>query len=251
MTGDQTGITSTLNLCTPEQHLQRHFLLPMHMPASLSDEDRRYLDSKGVFTLPGKEACYSLIRAYFRHVHPIMPIIEADRLLYAFRAGRLQDYNVLLVWSVFFVAVNVFSLTWFDLDGKLKRAVYPDIHMRERRLRVPQSNESRHVLPRKSAIQPQRRKRQNHPPAILPPPRLLALRNRPTRPTLVLDRHLRQHLPNPRPTPKPRQHIINPRPQLLHHRPTAASLASTMVDLLLPRPLDESYPGTADADRSE
>lgn len=79
----------------------------MHMPASLSNEDRQYLASKGVFTLPGKEACDSLIRAYFRHVHPIMPIIEADQLLGAVAAGRLGDYNVLLMWSVFFVAVNV------------------------------------------------------------------------------------------------------------------------------------------------
>lgn len=110
--GDQTGITSTLDLCSPEQHLPRHLLLPMHMPAaslsdSLSDQDRQYLASKGVFTLPGKEACDSLIRAYFRHVHPIMPIIEADGLLGAVAAGRFEDYNVLLVWSVFFAAVNV------------------------------------------------------------------------------------------------------------------------------------------------
>lgn len=79
----------------------------MHMSSSLSSEDREYLASKGVFTLPGKEACDSLIRAYFRHVHPIMPIVEADGLLGAVAAGRLGGYNILLVWSVFFAAVNV------------------------------------------------------------------------------------------------------------------------------------------------
>lgn len=36
-----------------------------------------------------------------------MPIIEADRLLNVFHSGRLRDYNVLLLWSIFFVAVNV------------------------------------------------------------------------------------------------------------------------------------------------
>lgn len=84
-----------------------HFLVPMQVPASLSDEDRAYLGNKGVFTLPGNEACHSLIRAYFCHVHPIMPIIEADHLLNALDSGRLRDYNVLLLWSVFFAAVNV------------------------------------------------------------------------------------------------------------------------------------------------
>lgn len=79
----------------------------MHVPASLSDEDRAYLGNKGVFSLPGNEACNSLVRAYFCHVHPIMPIIEADHLLNTFHSGRLGDYNVLLLWSMFFAAVNV------------------------------------------------------------------------------------------------------------------------------------------------
>ena len=79
----------------------------MHVSASLSDEDRMYLENKGVFTLPGKEAYDSLIRAYFRHVHPIMPIIEADHLLNTLQNGQLKDYNALLLWSIFFVAVNV------------------------------------------------------------------------------------------------------------------------------------------------
>lgn len=127
--GDQTGITSTLDRCSPEQHLPRHLLLPMHMPASLSDQDRQYLASKGVFTLPGKEACDSMIRAYFRHVHPIMPIVEADGLLNAVAKGRLGDYNVLLVWSVFFAAVNV-GLTILGWTG-LTRAVHSDTDMPE------------------------------------------------------------------------------------------------------------------------
>lgn len=40
-------------------------------------------------------------------MHPIMPIVEADGLLGAVAAGRLGGYNILLVWSVFFAAVNV------------------------------------------------------------------------------------------------------------------------------------------------
>lgn len=97
--------------------------MPWHVPASLSDEDRAYLGNKGVFTLPGNETCYSLVRAYFCHVHPIMPIIEADYLLNAFHSGRLRDYNVLLLWSIFFVAVNVLLICRF-LSHKCSRIEY-------------------------------------------------------------------------------------------------------------------------------
>lgn len=122
--GDQTGLTSTLDLCSAGHRLPQHFLIPTHMPASLADEDRLYLGNKGVFTLPGKEACESLIRAYFRHVHPIMPIVEAGQLLYALQSGRLQDYNILLIWSVFFVAVNVL----IRLKNLSMLGVYKDHH---------------------------------------------------------------------------------------------------------------------------
>lgn len=70
-----------------------------------------------------------MIRAYFRHVHPIMPIVEADGLLNAVAKGRLGDYNVLLVWSVFFAAVNV-GLTILGWTG-LTRAVHSDTDMPE------------------------------------------------------------------------------------------------------------------------
>lgn len=102
-------MTSTLDLCSSGRRLPQHLLIRTHIPASLADEDRQYLGSKGVFTLPGMEVCENLIRAYFRHVHPIMPIVEADQLLNALQFGRLQDYNILLLWSVFFVAVNVLA----------------------------------------------------------------------------------------------------------------------------------------------
>ncbi|PWY88639.1 hypothetical protein BO94DRAFT_515460 [Aspergillus sclerotioniger CBS 115572] len=128
-TGDKTGITSTLTLCTPGESLPRHLLIPSHAPTSLSEEDRAYLTSKGVFSLPGEEACNSLLQAYFRHVHPIMPVIEADHILHFFHIGRLCEYNLLLVWSVFFVAVNFVPYNICELEGyesrkAMKAAMY-------------------------------------------------------------------------------------------------------------------------------
>lgn len=104
--GEQTGPTSALNICSPDHLLPKHFLIPLHR-THLSDEDQDFLRRKGVFTLPSTSACDSMIEAYLVHVHPILPVIEADVLVYHHQAGKLQDYNLLLLWSVFFVAVNV------------------------------------------------------------------------------------------------------------------------------------------------
>lgn len=118
--GDQIGLTSALNICSPERTLPRHFLIPSYISTSLSDDDREYLDRKGVFTLPGNEACASLLRAYFYHVHPIMPVVEVDHFLNNFHAGRLQEQNILLVWCVFFAAVNVRSIFLAINDGAVE-----------------------------------------------------------------------------------------------------------------------------------
>lgn len=117
--GEHTGLTSTLDICLSDQSLSRHFLIPSDTLPSLPEEDRNYLRMKGVFKLPGSDACSSLLRAYFYHVHPIMPVIEADLMLSYYQAGRLHEYNTLLLWSVFLVTVNVSHLMSQSIAAKL------------------------------------------------------------------------------------------------------------------------------------
>ncbi|KAL4774361.1 fungal-specific transcription factor domain-containing protein [Aspergillus nidulans var. acristatus] len=116
-TGDKTGITSTLSLLSSGESLPQHLFIPSRNSTSLSEEDRNYLASKGVLNLPSSDACQCLLQAYFRHVHTIMPIVEADQILRFFQAGRLQEYNLLLVWSVFFVAVNFIPSNICEREG--------------------------------------------------------------------------------------------------------------------------------------
>ncbi|KAL4910973.1 hypothetical protein BDW74DRAFT_172427 [Aspergillus multicolor] len=128
-TGDKTGITSTLSLLSSGESLPQHLLIPSRVPTSLSDQDRHYLASKGVFNLPSSDTCQCLLQAYFRHVHTIMPIIEADQILHLFQTGRLHEYNLLLVWSVFFVAVNfvpssICEQAGYDSKKAMKAAMY-------------------------------------------------------------------------------------------------------------------------------
>lgn len=108
--GSQTGPAYTLDICSPEKPLSTHFLIPSRARSPLSNADRSYLEAKGVLTLPKAKSCESLLRAYLHHVHPIMPVIEVDHILEYQHNGRLHEYNILLLWSIFSAAVNVNAL---------------------------------------------------------------------------------------------------------------------------------------------
>lgn len=106
--GEAPGFSSVLDSCSPSQQpVARHILISSEVSTSLSKQDRDYLNFKGVFTLPQKSTCDDLLRAYFHHIHPIMPIVDAKVLLKFHQTGKTSEWNLLLLWSIFFVAVNV------------------------------------------------------------------------------------------------------------------------------------------------
>lgn len=119
--GEAPGFTSILDVCSPSQQPVARHILISEVPISLSDEDREYLRSKGVFTLPQKSTCNELLRAYFHHVHPIMPVVDASVLLKLHQTGKASEWNLLLLWSMFFVAANVgtCNLTMFLIQRLL------------------------------------------------------------------------------------------------------------------------------------
>ncbi|KAL6810268.1 fungal-specific transcription factor domain-containing protein [Trichoderma sp. SZMC 28015] len=119
--GSQTGPAYTLDICSPEKPLSTHFLIPSRGRSPLSSADRVYLEAKGVFTLPKTKSCESLLRAYLHHVHPIMPVIEVDHILEYQRNGRLHEYNILLLWSIFSAAVNFVSPEVYHQEGYKSR----------------------------------------------------------------------------------------------------------------------------------
>ncbi|KAE8337115.1 hypothetical protein BDV24DRAFT_140595 [Aspergillus arachidicola] len=130
-TGGQTGPTYALGLCSPEKSLPTHFLIPSHTQPPFSEADRHYLEAKGVLSLPGKESCEALLRAYLHHVHPIMPVIEVDNILNYQHNGRLHEYNILLLWSVFFAAVNFVPQNVFIQEGfKSRREMKATLYSR-------------------------------------------------------------------------------------------------------------------------
>lgn len=89
-----------------------------------------------------------MIEAYLLYVHPILPVIEVDVLLRHYRTGQLQEYNTLLLWSLFFVAVNVCrQVSCSPFANLTKHTVHSGTHMRARRLHVEEGNEICDVLP--------------------------------------------------------------------------------------------------------
>lgn len=81
------------------------------MPAAkqtiLTEDEKTFLRRKGVYSFLSETASDSLIRAYFHNVHPIMPILEADKLLEYHRSKRLQEYNLILLWGLYTISSNV------------------------------------------------------------------------------------------------------------------------------------------------
>lgn len=61
-----------------------------------------------------------MVEAYLLHVHPILPVVEADVLLQHHQSGQLFSYNTLILWSLFFAAVNV--------SGEVRIPVFIDIN---------------------------------------------------------------------------------------------------------------------------
>lgn len=101
-TGDSPGFGAVFDICSPpDQPTPRHILLTSKTSVSLSPEDKAYLCYKGVFNMPQKETCDELLRAYFHHVHPIMPVIDVTTLPHLYPSGDGQPYNLILLWSIF------------------------------------------------------------------------------------------------------------------------------------------------------
>lgn len=73
----------------------------------LTSQDVAYLRSKGVFSVPDDNVCQALLKAYFIHIHPILPVVDAAAVLTSFRNGGASAVNLLLLWSMFSVAANV------------------------------------------------------------------------------------------------------------------------------------------------
>ncbi|KAH6657147.1 fungal-specific transcription factor domain-containing protein [Truncatella angustata] len=105
--GDQQGIGYILDIVGEPSMIPQHYALPyMAATQDLMPQDIAYLRSKGVFSVPTEPVCQALLAAYFQHIHPILPVVDAASVLTTFHNGGASAVNILLLWSMFSVAAN-------------------------------------------------------------------------------------------------------------------------------------------------
>ncbi|OAL30558.1 hypothetical protein AYO22_01510 [Fonsecaea multimorphosa] len=132
--GDRQGLVhSVMEICSGKRsNMSSGLWFQIRAPESekvWETHDWVYLQSKGAFDLPSIDVCDSLIRAYFEHVHPLLPIIDASHFLSQYTLKGASSMNLLLLWSVFLAAANFASPETLLTAGypsrkALKRAMY-------------------------------------------------------------------------------------------------------------------------------
>ena len=110
-----------LELCSDgQQPVRRHVLLPSHQ-SSLPEEDVEYLKRKGAFSVPQSETCKMLLRSYFHHIHPLLPVVDATSIMPLLADGQATRFNLLLLWSVFFSAMTFVPATCWENERYASR----------------------------------------------------------------------------------------------------------------------------------
>ncbi|RFU24442.1 hypothetical protein B7463_g11893, partial [Scytalidium lignicola] len=118
LTGAAPRFNSILNPHTPpQQPLIGHSTPLSSSSTSLPPEDREYLERKGVFSLPQHDTCAKLLQAYFHHVHLVMPVVDANIIINFSDPTKSCRCNLLLLWSMFFVAVNFIPADVWKEEG--------------------------------------------------------------------------------------------------------------------------------------
>ncbi|PKX97276.1 Zn(II)2Cys6 transcription factor [Aspergillus novofumigatus IBT 16806] len=127
-TGESLGFSAVLDVFAT-QAVPRHVFRPSSHP-SLTAQDVEYLKFKGCLALPSSDICRELLRAHFHHVHPILPVVDAAQVLkFEQQHDRPAEWNLLLLWSIFFVAVNFIPVETCTAAGyssrkEMKEAMY-------------------------------------------------------------------------------------------------------------------------------
>ena len=84
-----------------------HYLLPHPNSSEMPPQEEAFLEKAGAYQLPAEHICNALLRCYFRNVHQLLPIIDAQTFLQEYGQNRFANTSLLLLWSIFFASSNV------------------------------------------------------------------------------------------------------------------------------------------------
>jgi hypothetical protein len=106
--GENPGVTSIINVSSESQQaMPRHILLNPAPTVSISQVDHDYLRRKGALTLLENFSRKEILRAYFHHVHTILPVLDLSKLPELENITASPSSNMLLFWAMAVAAVNV------------------------------------------------------------------------------------------------------------------------------------------------
>ncbi|KAF5701109.1 cutinase transcription factor 1 beta [Fusarium mundagurra] len=96
------------------------FIIPL--PSSMRTGDISYLMSRGALTLPDLKLRNALLRSFFTHIHPFMPVIDMDEFLGAIRSdGRHLQISFLLFQAVMFAGAACIPMCYLEKLGFASR----------------------------------------------------------------------------------------------------------------------------------
>ena len=115
--GESEGLDFLLDLCAPERPIKGiHYAVPTSNYLAKRSFQR---PARPLPELPSSPAQQQLIRCFFHHVWPMLPIVDS----YEFLQAYLRDVTTvspLLLWSMFFTAANVslhqYRITVYPVD---------------------------------------------------------------------------------------------------------------------------------------
>lgn len=99
------------NQARPEITFAYYPFLCINNLSSLHTDDINYLDSQGCFKLPESSCLDHLVRAFFHHAHPILPVVNEAEFWSIYdpltSGGKTSRVPVILLSAMLFVACEV------------------------------------------------------------------------------------------------------------------------------------------------
>jgi hypothetical protein len=78
--------------------------------------------AEGGFEALPKEITDEIVHCYFRHVHFLLPVVDACNFLNEYQNNGLEKVNPLLMWSMFLAAANVSPYVLFIIYSEFRAA---------------------------------------------------------------------------------------------------------------------------------
>lgn len=112
-TGGSEGLEFVFDVCAPTRPVRGpHYVVSRQYHKRLNM--RQLERAEPIFSWPEPIIREELLRLYFHHVHPFLPVVDAHNVLQRYEHG-VDSISRLLLWSMFFAAANFVSAEFLTM----------------------------------------------------------------------------------------------------------------------------------------